>query len=464
MATARKVSVADAQPKLVTHGNVRRVLFVLALPILGQEMLNTTVGIVDTVLAGRISVEATSAVGLAAYVAWLAVMLCELVATGTTALVSRSIGAGDRAGANRIANQSLAMAVVAGVGGCVFMYLIAPAFASWQGMTGNSYDIVVRYLRFEAVGYMGNSVTLVACAALRGAGDTRTPMKVLGLVNLLNMIVSPVLVFGPGPLPALGVDGIVIGTVAARFSGCFIIVAVMLRGRSGLRIDKSVWDFDVGPLRRILRIGLPAAADGALMWTGHFVFLAMIKRLAEGGASDVIYAAHIIVIRVEALTYLPASAWAAACAAMIGQALGADTPRRARRTGHEAAAQCVLLSVVIGALFYCGAQLIFSCMYIDADVRATGVLPLRVAAVFQPMLAAGIVYVGALRGAGDTRAPLAITLASLLLIRFPLGYLFGFVLGYGLIGMWVGICGDMTVRALLVFAVYVRGRWLKLVV
>ena len=464
MAQAPKAGLADVQPNLVTRGNVRRVLFVLALPILGQEMLNTTVGIVDTFLAGRISVEATSAVGLAAYVAWLAVMLFELVATGTTALVSRSIGAGDPPAANRIANQSLGMSILAGVGGCVLMYAAAPAFACWQGMTGNAYEIVVRYLRFEAVGYLGNSVTLVACAALRGAGDTRTPMKVLGLVNALNMIVSPVLVFGLGPVPALGVDGIVIGTVAARFCGCFIIVAVMLRGRSGLRIDRSVWDLDVGPLRRILRIGLPAASDGALMWTGHFVFLAMIKRLAEGGASDVIYAAHIVVIRVEALTYLPASAWAAASAAMIGQALGAEDPRRARRIGHEAVGQCMLLSALIAALFYWGAEFIFSWMHTDAEVRATGVLPLRVAAVFQPMLAAGIVYVGALRGAGDTRSPLAVTLASLVLIRFPLGYLFGFTLGYGLIGMWVGICGDMTVRALLVFAIYVRGRWLKLVV
>jgi len=460
----RKIGSLYAQPNLVTTGRVRTVLLALALPVLGQEMLNTTVGIVDTFLAGRISVQATSAVGLAAYVAWLAVMLFDLVATGTTALVSRSIGAGDRQAANRIANQSLAMSVFAGIAGGTLMYAMAPAFATWQGMTGDAYAIIVRYLHFEAVGYTANSVTLVACAALRGAGDTRTPMKVLGIVNALNMVVSPILVFGPGPVPALGVDGIVIGTMVARFSGALIIVVVMLRGRSGLRIDRSICDLDLAPVRRILRIGLPAASDGAVMWTGHFVFLAMIKRLTQGPESDVIYAAHIVVIRLEALTYLPASAWAAACAAMIGQALGANDAPRARHTGHEAVAQCVLLSAVIAAFFYCAAEFIFGWMHTDPNVRATGIPALKIAAFFQPMLAAGIIYVGALRGAGETRAPLAVTLVSLIFIRMPLGYLFGFTLGYGLIGMWVGICGDMTIRALLACAVYVRGRWLKLAV
>ncbi|MCP4594853.1 MAG: MATE family efflux transporter, partial [bacterium] len=303
-----------------------------------------------------------------------------------------------------------------------------------------------------------------ACAALRGAGDTRTPMKILGLVNLFNMLISPALVFGLGFLPSMGVDGIVAGTVAARYLGCGFIVWVLLRGQSGIRINRAQWSFapDVG--RRILRIGLPAATDGALMWTGHFLFLALIKRLATGGASDVIFAAHIVVIRLEALTYLPASAWAAACAAMIGQSLGAEDPRRARRTGHEAVGQCVLLSGVIGLLFYFGAELILSVMHTVPAVRAAGLLPLQVAAFFQPLLAAGIVYVGALRGAGETRSPLLVTLFSLIFIRFPLGYLFGIVLGYGLIGMWVGICGDMTVRAVLAFVVYVRGRWLRLVV
>ncbi|MCK4659877.1 MAG: MATE family efflux transporter [Phycisphaerae bacterium] len=456
-----KIAATLLPPNLVTRGNVRRVLLALALPVLGQEILNTTVGIVDTFLAGQISVEATSAVGLAAYVAWLAVMLFELVATATTALVSRSIGSGDPHKANRIANQSLGLAVFVGIGGCFLMYTMAPAFASWQGMSGRAYDIVVRYLHFEAVGYMANSVTLVACAALRGVGDMRTPMKVLVAVNALNMVISPLLVFGPGPLPAFGVDGIVVGTLVARFSGCLIIVVVLLRGRSGLRIDKTIGHFDVGLARRIMSIGLPAASDGALMWSGHFVFLAMIKRLADGAESDIIYAAHIIVIRVEALTYLPASAWAAACATMIGQALGAQKPRRARRVGHEAVMQCVLLSTAVVVLFYWGAEFVFSWMHTDPQVRATGIEAMRVAAFFQPMLAISIVYVGALRGAGETRSPLVVTLVSLIFIRMPLGYLFGFTFGYGLIGAWVGICGDMTLRAVLMFAVFVRGRWVK---
>mgnify|MGYP000314279538 CR=1 FL=1 len=320
--------------------SVRRAVFILAMPVLGEQLLNSMVGILDVYLAGRISVSATAAIGLAAYVAWLISMLFMLVGTGTTALVARCIGAGDRAGANHYANQSLGLAIGMGVGACVLVFGIAPTFASLQNMTGETADIVVRYLRIEGASYMFTSLTLVGSAALRGVGDMRTPLKILSVVNIVNIIVSCSLTFGIGPVPKLGIDGIVIGTVTGRVIGGLIMLVVLAKGRSGIRMRGP----DLRPLlesiRRILRIGGPAALDGAVMWSGHFIFLMVIANLAEGDLGRAYYAAHIVGVRIEAFTYLPAVAWATATATIVGQSLGAGDPKRAIRAGHEAVFQC----------------------------------------------------------------------------------------------------------------------------
>ncbi len=446
---------------LVTVGAVRRTLFILALPVLAEQILNTLVGLVDTYLAGRISPAATSAVGLAAYVGWLASMLVMLIGTGTTALVSRYEGAGDHDRANHFANQSLTLAGLFGIIIFCLIFSLAPWFAKYCRMTGDAYDITVTYLRVDAVGHMMMGPMLVGCAALRGVGNTRTPMMVFAVLNVVNVFASCGLVYGWGPAPKMGVNGIAAGTVIARITGAVVLLAVLYGGRAGLRIRGNelpiVWE----SARRVLRIGVPAAMDGAIMWSGHFVFLAIISRLAEPPLGEAYFAAHVIAIRVEAFVYLPAVAWAAATAAMIGQSLGAENPRRAMRVGHEGVLQCGLLSVGIATCFFFGARFIFEQMSADPLVQAAGVRPFRVLALLQPFLVVSIVYIGALRGSGDTRFPLLITIVGTILIRVPVGYFFGIDQQWGLLGAWMGMFTDNLWRAGAAATRYASGAWIK---
>ncbi len=443
----------------VTTGPVRITLLFLALPIFAEQILNTFVGMFDTYLAGQISASATSAIGLAAYVGWLTSMIVMLVGTGTTALVSRNEGGGDHAEANRFANQSMTLAAILGVLLLGLFYTLAPWFARYCRMTGETYDYAVTYLRIDAVGHMLMSLTLVGSAAFRGVGNMRTPMFIFGIINTVNVITSCVLVYGLGPFPAMGVTGIVVGTVTAKTLGAILMVTVLLRGRAGLKLRYHQLPLVPARVWRLLRIGIPAAGDGAFMWSGHFVFLAIISRLADPPWGQVYFAAHIVAVRVEALTYLPAFAWAAASATMIGQALGARNPIRAKRVGHEAVLQCGMLSVMITALYYFGAAFIYDKMSLDPLVRAAGVRPFQILALLQPCLTVSIIYIGSLRGAGDTRFPLLITLFGIM-IRIPTGYYFGIVLGWGLIGAWMGMFGDIIWRAMSATLRYVGGRWL----
>lgn len=445
----------------ITSGPITKTLFFLALPVFAEQILNTLVGLVDTYLAGRISATATSAVGLGAYVSWLASMLMMLVGTGAAALVARYEGRGEHEKANHFANQAITLGWVMGVAIFVLVYEMAPWFARYCRMTGEAFFITVNYLRMDAVGYLAMSVTIVGCAALRGVGNMRTPMTIYAIINVVNAVVSFALVYGWGPIPAVGVNGIVGGTVIARVLGGLVVVGMLIHGRRGIEISwpdlplvwKSSW--------RILRIGLPAAADGAIMWTGHFCFLAIITRLAAPPLGESLFAAHVIAMRVEAFSYLPALAWGAASATMIGQALGGGDARRAVHCGHAGVFQCVLLSLFMATCFYLGAQFIFEGMSRDPAVRAAGVGPFRYLALVQPLLVASIVYIASLRGAGDTRFPLLITIVGTLLIRLPVGYYFGIVRGGGLLGAWMGMFSDIAWRAIASAWRYTGAAWVR---
>jgi MATE family multidrug resistance protein len=294
-------------------GNPRTTILFLALPVLAEQFLNFLVGFVDTLLSGRISMAATSAIGAAAYVNWLAELIFSLVATGTTALVARHWGAGQKDSASRIATSSISLALGMGVVAAAALYLIAPVFGEFLKLESSSSELLVRYIRLSCFGQAFTSVLLIGSAALRGSGNMRAPMWILGLVSILNVLFSSALAFGVGPLPAYGMDGIAVGTVAARFAGFVLMLWLLVRGSAGLSA-KPTWASitDFAAIGRVLRIGVPAAADSILMWSGHFLFLRVVAGLGTGLKGEAIFAAHIVGIQIEAINYLPAWAWGTA--------------------------------------------------------------------------------------------------------------------------------------------------------
>jgi Na+-driven multidrug efflux pump len=144
---------------------------------------------------------------------------------------------------------------------------------------------------------------------------------------------------------------------------------------------------------------------------------------------------------------------------MIGQSLGAGVVPRARRIGHEAVLQCSLLGFVIAILFYFGAEKIYRVMHADSAVWNEGIAAFQMLAFFQVPLVWSIVYVQALRGAGDTRTSLWITMFGILVVRLSLAYLFGVYWQGGLFGAWIGMCADVAIRAVIVAICWVRGAW-----
>jgi len=462
--SASEASAPAAGPALasqrVVAGGVHATMFALALPALLEQLLTFFVGFYDTWLSGEISAAATDAVGLATYVDWLGGMLFRLVGIGAAAIVARHWGAEEFEDANRTTNRALALASVMGLAVSAFLYAAAPMFTMLLGMQGESREIAIHYLRVDSICYFFLSFTFVGGAILRASGDMRTPMFIYALVGIVNVIAATAYVYGVGPIPKFGVNGIVMGTVTARIFGGVLIVAGFARGFGPLRLVLREWRLRGEMVSRIMRTGIPAAADGALTWAGIFLFLMVVARGTGGVADDISLAAHFVGIRVEALTYLPADAWGFAAAAMVGQALGAGDKRRAKRAGHAGALQCSLLAGAMTIVFYLAAEPIYHFMHKDPQVVEIGIPAFKLLALFQIPLVVGTVYVHALRGAGDTRFPLWINLVGIFVVRLPLAYLCGVLLHGGLFGAWVGMCSDLGIRAIMATAWYIRGRWM----
>ncbi|MCH8851838.1 MAG: MATE family efflux transporter [Planctomycetes bacterium] len=433
----------------------------LALPVLGEQFCNILVGLVDTFLAGRfLDKEAITAVGIASYVSWLATMLSGFIGVGSTALVARAVGAGDSAQANRLANQSMGLAGFLGFAMMVGLLILSTFLPRMLGLPSEAAGMTAQYLRIDAFGQFLYAYMLIGAACLRGAGDTRTPMLIMIGVNFVNVVVSVTLCLGLGPFPALGVIGIAAGTVAARSLGGVVMLIVLYKGQTALKLNLPQMAFDRKIARRIVNIGGPAGLDAALMWTGHFIFLGFLMKVdADAEIGLAASAAHMIGVRIESFSYLPAMAWGIAAATLVGQALGAGDPQRARRIGHLAVLQLAPYALVVTGLYYFCAEFIYSFATGDRMVQDQGVPALRLVAFAQPSLICMIIYVSALRGAGDTRFPMLMNVLGIFCVRIPLAYTFGVVLKGGLFGAWIGMTSDLIFRSLLAAARFKWGKW-----
>jgi putative MATE family efflux protein len=445
----------------ILSGNIRTTVLFLALPILAEQMLSFLVGFTDTWLSGRINAEATSAIGVAAYVNWLGELMAAFVGTGATALVARYWGAGQRDKAGAIAQCAMAYAFVFGVFATALIYSLAPTLGVFLGLESSSQEIAVRYLRIACFCQFFSSILMIGAASLRGSGNMMTPMLILGLVSVLNVIISSVLVLGDRFtwLWDFGVEGIAYGTIAARIIGAALMLLALARGKSGLQAAPKLKSLrDSESLRRILKIGGPVAFDGVLLWTGHFLFLRIIAGIGDGGdLSRATFAAHIVGIQIEALNYLPAWAWGTAAATMIGQCLGAQKPERAISSGHEAGIQAGIVGLLASFFFFFGAPWIFTFMHKDPLVAEVGVPAMQILALFEVPLALAIAYLVAIRGSGETLRPALINFVGIFGIRLTLAV--WLTAEMGLRGAWLAVGIDVTIRAIVIILYFRAGRW-----
>jgi putative MATE family efflux protein len=300
-------------------------------------------------------------------------------------------------------------------------------------------------------------VEAIAAAALQGAGDTRTPLRVAFAGNLVNVTLSALLIFGYGGLPRLGVRGAAIGTAAAMAIEGVLLAAALLSPWSPLPLRASrAGDLaeDWRALRRVLRVSVPTFIEKLVYHGGNLGYVAILGLL---GAAAM--AANQAMISVEAICWLSADGFGVAAAAVVAQKLGARRPAEASRAGIYATAMVVALVSIFGLVFALAPRLLMRPFTTDPEIIALGSQSLKIAAVAQPFMAFTIVVGMGLRGAGATRTVLYVTFVGGLCVRIAATWLFAITLGWGLAGIWLGSTADWMIRSALLAISYTKGRW-----
>jgi putative MATE family efflux protein len=356
--------------------------------------------------------------------------------------------------ANRTLRQALAIAVVIGLIGTALLLIFAEPALDLMGAEPQARAEGVTYLRLVSLVFVLQSVLFVSNACLRGAGDTRTAMVVMGVVNVLNIVVSWTAINGPFGLPRLGVAGSALGAVVGRGAGGLLVLVMLIRGRNGLKLVPRDWRPDMETVKRMLRVGLPTGVERLVIRFAMMIFLR-----AVAGLGTVAVAAHAVALRAESLSFMPGFGFAMAGTTLVGQGLGARQPKRAERSGYMTHRMATALMSVMGLMFILFPRFFVSLFTDDVAVIEMAITPLRIVGFVQPFLASSMVFPGSLRGAGDTMFPMYVSSASIWATRVPLTLLFAYALNLGLPGAWIAMGLDQAVRGTIFFLRFRSGQW-----
>jgi MATE family multidrug resistance protein len=421
---------------------------------MGEQILSAMVGIVDTFLVGHLGAASLAAVGLANQWVYMATTLFGAIAVGSTALIARYTGAREPEQANRVLGQSVLLGALIGVVATALGLGLARPAVTLLGAHDEVIGPGSDYLRVVSSILFFSTLMFIGNACLRGAGDTRTPLYVMLVVNGLNVVVAWTAINGPFGLPKLGVVGSALGAASGRLVGAVLVMAILLKGRAGIRLRLNRLRPDWKLIRRILRVGLPTGAEQLLFRFGHMAFA---RILAELGT--VAFAANQVAMNILSLSFMPGFGFAVAATTLVGQGLGAEDPDGAQRRGYTAYGLGAGLMASAGLVIVLFSSQLMTVFTNDPQVVAQGTMPLRVVGLAQPLLAASMIFAGGLRGAGDTRYPMVVTAGGIWLLRLPLAYLLTMILGWGLLGAWSAMVFDMTLRGTLNFLRFRSGRW-----
>lgn len=435
--------------------NLLKTVLLLAGPVIVEMALQSTVGIADVAMVGRLSPAAIAAVGLCNQVYNLALTVFAAVRTGITVLVARLVGANDTPGANLAARQSLILAliialVLAGVG-----VLFPAAGMQLLGAEPDVIEVGIGYMRWKAISVVFAILLLTATGILRGCGGTLTSMYANTTVNVLNIVFNWVFIYGNLGMPAMGAAGAGFATMLARATGVAIMLAVLIKGSSSVRLtwrgDNSInWPI----LQRVLNIGLPAAGEQVMLRGAQIFFTMIITSLGTN-----IYAAHQIALRAESVSFMPGFGFAVAATTLVGQNLGARQPQLARQAGWLTMKLAIAFMGIMGVFLFLFAQPFVAFFTDEPQVIAEGTRVLRIMAFAQPLMAVARVGAGALRGAGDTRFVMLGTGFIIWVARLGLAYLLVRVVPMGLVGAWIAQFADQAVRAVVFGWRYYQGKW-----
>ncbi|MFC4357484.1 MATE family efflux transporter [Halobium salinum] len=482
----------------LTEGKLLKPMLVLAVPIVLSQMMQVAYNLADTFWVGRVGREAVAALSFSWPLVFLMISVGGGFTVAGTVLVAQNKGAGNDERVDHVAGQTIAFVTVVGVAFSILGWFLAPTLLPLIGTTPGTvvHELSVEYTRTIFLGVFFMFGFFIFQALLRGWGDTKTPMYLMALGVVINVVLDPFLILGfeGNPLFSLvglgglqssllaatgftgmGVQGAAVATVVSRGIGAAVGFFLLFSGRVGIELTLDDLLLKRETVERIVQIGAPSSVEMSMRALGVTAMTALVAYAAVSvsdvgagaPAKDAVVAAFGIGSRLTSLVFLPAIGLSQATETVVGQNLGAEKPERSKRGVFYGVGMLALGLSVVSVVFYVFAEPIVSVFITGGDaaaVVAVGVEYLHIIAPTFVFMGAFNVVNGGFRGSGSTRTAMAFSILSLWLFRIPPAFLLVEFFGWGPEAVWYAIAFSNVATLVVAGAWFLRGTWTEGVV
>lgn len=442
-----------------TRVALRRAIFLLAVPMILELVMESAFAIVDIYFVGKLGASAVATVGLTETYLFLLYSLAMGLATAVTAIIARRTGEGKSEEAGKAAIQSIFIGILCSVPFAIAGIFYAKELLTLMGADAWSIENGYRYTQWMLGGNLVIVLLFVINAVFRGAGDAAIAMRVLWIANIINMALDPLLIFGLGPFPALGIEGAAVATTIGRAVGVGIQLWTLFRGGKHIRVLLSYLAWDAKVMMHIVKTSLGGVGQ---MIVGMTSWIFLVRILADIGADAV--AGSTIALRIMMFSMMPAWGLSNAAATLVGQNLGAGYPDRAESAVWKIGFCNMGFLVCVALVYFFYNRELMTLFTHDAGVIGIGAEWLRILSYSYFVYGWWMVSGQAFNGAGDTNTPTKINLVFFWLIQIPLCYFLAIKLGWEHMGVFWGVFFSETSVGLFTLWLFSRGGWKKAVV
>ena len=442
------------------HKETLKITIDMAWPAIVESFFVAFAGLIDSLMVSSLGSYAVAAVGLTTQPKLLGLALFFALNVAISALVARRRGEKKQDAANEILLTAIFFIVIAAIISSIAFVFFASAIIGLCGSTADTHNDAVVYFRIIMGGMIFNCIQMGINAAQRGAGNTKITMRTNVTSNTINILLNYLLINGRFGFPALGIRGAALATISGTVVACIMSVASIFKKESFLSIP-YILEQHIRPtlsaFLNLIKVAYSVFFEQVLMRIG-FMLTAIMA--ADQGTDAM--AAHQVGMNIMALSFAFGDGLQATAVALIGRSLGSGDPDLAKEYGRTCRLIGAVIAVCLVAIYYFGASGLYHLFFTEDHIVAIGVQMMHVIIFVVIFQICQVIYMGCLRGAGDTLYTAVASMISVTFIRTIISYFCGYVLGWGIIGIWMGVLGDQISRFIFATVRFRQGKWVKI--
>ncbi|HCI23649.1 MAG TPA: MATE family efflux transporter [Lachnospiraceae bacterium] len=432
----------------------------MAWPAVCESFFIALAGMVDSLMVSSMGASAVAAVGLTTQPKFMGLALFFAMNVSVSALVARRRGEKNQRSANQILLVAILFVIVATVVISSACVMWANEIINFCGSAPETHEPAVIYYRIIMGCMIFNVLSMVINAAQRGSGNTMIAMRTNIVSNVVNIIANYLLIQGHLGFPALGIAGAAIATVFGTVIACIMSFASLFR-RDGFVSIYYIMEQQIRPALEpvisIIKLGFSVFIEQILMRVG---FMSTAMMAAKMGTNAL--AAHQVGMNILGLTFSFGDGMQVAAVALIGRSLGEGSPDKVKAYGKTCRMIGLGISCVLAVVYFFGGEWLYHLFFAEQEIVDIGVMIIRIMIIIVLFQVSQVIYMGCLRGAGDTTYTAIASTISVTIIRTSASYFFGFVMGLGMAGIWMGILADQISRFLFASIRFKQGKWTKI--